>query len=141
MAVTSVIYLSGWGPALGMAYTFSALADMEQSGAEAWRAALGWSLVGCATGQLLVWYGWAPSLMTRSQAETIGVLTTGMQALPSYGERVSSLQDNINGLQQRLTGIEAAFGPLTGYVAVSVLLYLGGPGSQAARARSVNTGE
>jgi hypothetical protein len=48
----------------------------------------------------------------RSQAETIGVLTTGMQALPSYGERVSSLQDNINGLQQRLTGIEAAFGPL-----------------------------
>jgi hypothetical protein len=48
----------------------------------------------------------------RSQAETIGVLTTGMQALPSYGERVSALQDNINGLQQRLTGIEAAFGPL-----------------------------
>ncbi|HEX3898513.1 MAG TPA: hypothetical protein VHW74_05025 [Mycobacteriales bacterium] len=48
----------------------------------------------------------------RSQAETIGVLTTGMQALPSYGERVSSLQDNINGLQQRLAGIEAAFGPL-----------------------------
>ncbi|HVW81801.1 MAG TPA: hypothetical protein VHB69_12765 [Mycobacteriales bacterium] len=48
----------------------------------------------------------------RSQAETIGVLTTGMQALPSYGERVSALQDNINGLQQRLSGIEGAFGPL-----------------------------
>jgi hypothetical protein len=48
----------------------------------------------------------------RSQAETIGVLTTGMQALPSYGERVSALQDNINGLQQRLIGIEAAFGPI-----------------------------
>ena len=48
----------------------------------------------------------------RSQAETIGVLTTGMQALPSYGERVSALQDNINALQQRLGGIEGAFGPL-----------------------------
>src|SRR4051812_30905747 len=47
-AVTAVIYLSGWGPALGMAYTFSALADMEQSGAKAWRAALVWSVVGCA---------------------------------------------------------------------------------------------
>ena len=50
VAVTAVIYLSGWGPALGMAYTFSALADMEQSGAKAWRAALGWSVVGCAVG-------------------------------------------------------------------------------------------
>jgi hypothetical protein len=48
----------------------------------------------------------------RSQAETIAVLTTGMQALPSYGERVSALQDNINGVQQRLVGIEGAFGPL-----------------------------
>jgi hypothetical protein len=48
----------------------------------------------------------------RSQAETIGMLTTGMQALPSYGERVSALQDNINGLQQRLTGIEGSFGPI-----------------------------
>jgi diguanylate cyclase (GGDEF)-like protein len=74
VSVTSVIYLSGWGPALGMAYTFSALADMEQSGAKAWRAALGWSVVGCAVGQLLVWQGWAPTLMTRSQAETIGAL-------------------------------------------------------------------
>jgi hypothetical protein len=48
----------------------------------------------------------------RSQAETIGMLTTGMQALPSYGERMSGLQDNINGVQQRLSGIEGAFGPL-----------------------------
>lgn len=48
----------------------------------------------------------------RSQAETIGVLTTGMQALPSYGERVSGLQDNINGVQQRLTGIEGSVGSI-----------------------------
>jgi hypothetical protein len=48
----------------------------------------------------------------RSQAETIAVLTTGMQALPSYGERVSALQDNLNGLQQRLVSIEGAFGPI-----------------------------
>lgn len=48
----------------------------------------------------------------RSQAETIGVLTTGMQALPSYGERIAGLQDNINGVQQRLGGIENAFGPI-----------------------------
>ena len=74
VGVTSVIYLSGWGPVLGMAYAFSAFADMEQSGARTWRAALGWSLVGCAVGQTLVWRDWAPSLLDRSAAMTIGFL-------------------------------------------------------------------
>ena len=72
--VTVVTYLSGWGPALGMAYAFSAFADMEQSGARTWRAALGWSVVGCAVGQALVWIGWAPSLLGESSAMTIGFL-------------------------------------------------------------------
>jgi diguanylate cyclase (GGDEF)-like protein len=72
--VTWVLYLSGWGPALGMAYAFSAFADMEQSGARTWRAALGWSLAGCAVGQLLVWEGLAPSLLSLSSAMTIGFL-------------------------------------------------------------------
>ena len=30
-AVTSVVYMSGWGPALGMAFAFSALADLQQT--------------------------------------------------------------------------------------------------------------
>ena len=72
--VTSVIYLCGWGPVLGMAYAFSAFADMEQSGARTWRAALGWSVAGCAVGQALVWVGWAPSLLSLSPAMTIGFL-------------------------------------------------------------------
>jgi hypothetical protein len=42
----------------------------------------------------------------RSQAETIGVLSGGLQALPSYGERVSALQDNLQALHQQLAGIE-----------------------------------
>jgi diguanylate cyclase (GGDEF)-like protein/PAS domain S-box-containing protein len=72
--VTSVIYLSGWGPALGIAFAFSALSDLEQSGARAWRATLGWSLAGCAAGQALVLAGWAPSFLSTSQAQTIGFL-------------------------------------------------------------------
>lgn len=44
----------------------------------------------------------------RSQAETIGVLSTGLQALPSYGERVSGLQEHIDAVAQRLTGVETA---------------------------------
>jgi diguanylate cyclase (GGDEF)-like protein/PAS domain S-box-containing protein len=73
-AVTSVVYMSGWGPALGMAFAFSALADLQQSGAAAWRATLGWSLAGCMVGQALVLEGWMPSFLSQSQAQTIGLL-------------------------------------------------------------------
>ncbi len=73
-AVTSVIYLSGWGPALGMAFAFSAFADLQQSGAAAWRAALGWSLTGCVVGQTLIAVDVMPSFLSTRQAQTIGAL-------------------------------------------------------------------
>jgi hypothetical protein len=44
----------------------------------------------------------------RAQGETIGVLSAGVQSLPSYGERVSALQDNLQVLHRQLAGIEAA---------------------------------
>jgi diguanylate cyclase (GGDEF)-like protein len=72
--VTGVIYLSGWGPVLGMAYAFSAFAEMEQSGARTWRAALGWSIAGCAVGQALVALEWAPTMLDMAPAMTIGFL-------------------------------------------------------------------
>lgn len=74
LAVTAVIYVCGWGPALGMAYAFSALTDLQRAGAAAWRSILGWSLLGCAIGQVLVFVGWAPSYLTRSHAQAIGLL-------------------------------------------------------------------
>ena len=72
--VTSVIYLTGWGPALGIAFAFSALADLQQSGARAWRAVLGWSLAGCVVGQALALEGWMPSFLSKWQAQAIGFL-------------------------------------------------------------------
>ena len=66
--------MTGWGPALGMAFAFSAFADLQQVGASAWRAALGWSLAGAAVGQMFVFVEWAPSFLTGSQAQTIGGL-------------------------------------------------------------------
>ena len=72
--VTAVIYMSGWGPEMGMAYAFAAFADLEQSGAATWRAALGWSLAGCAVGQTLVLFGWAPTFMSISHAMAVGFL-------------------------------------------------------------------
>jgi hypothetical protein len=56
----------------------------------------------------------------RSQAETIGVLTTGMQALPTYGAQVSGLHDNINALQQRLGNLEGALSQRLGGIEQAV---------------------
>jgi diguanylate cyclase len=73
-AVTVVIYMSGWGPVLLIAYAFAVLEDMQQCGATVWRAAMGWSFVGIAIGQALVLVGWAPSFLDRTQAQGVGVL-------------------------------------------------------------------
>ena len=74
VTVMSVIYLTGWGPALGVCFVYAALVDLQQSGSESWRAVLGWSLVCCAAGQLLVFQGWMPSFLDSSMAQTLGLL-------------------------------------------------------------------
>jgi diguanylate cyclase (GGDEF)-like protein len=74
LAVTAVIYMTGWGPVLVMAYAFIALEETQLWGAELWRPVLAWSLLGIAAGQTLIWFGLAPSFLTRGQAETAGAL-------------------------------------------------------------------
>ena len=74
VTVLVVIYLTGWGPALGLCFVYAALVDLQQSGPASWRAVLGWSLVCCGVGQLLVFEGWMPSFLTRSQAMSLGFL-------------------------------------------------------------------
>jgi diguanylate cyclase (GGDEF)-like protein len=73
-AVTVVIYMSGWGPALVMAYSFVALEELQQWGASLWRPLLAWSLVNVAFAQWLLWMGLTPSFLSHAQAETVGAL-------------------------------------------------------------------
>jgi diguanylate cyclase (GGDEF)-like protein len=74
LAVTTVIYMTGWGPAVGMAYAFVALQELQTWGAALWRMVLAWSLLNIAVAQLMIWFGLLPSMLSRSQAETIGAL-------------------------------------------------------------------
>jgi diguanylate cyclase (GGDEF)-like protein len=74
LAVTMVIYMSGWGPALGMAYAFIALQEIQMWGARMWRPVMGWSLANIAVAQYLLWIGHVPSFFSRGQAETVGAL-------------------------------------------------------------------
>lgn len=74
LAVTTVIYMVGWGPALGMAYAFIALQELQTWGSGLWPSVMCWSLANIAVAQYLIWIGAVPSFFSRGQAETIGAL-------------------------------------------------------------------
>lgn len=73
-AVTLVIYLSGWGPVVTSAYAFVALENISRSGSRTWRITALWSLAGIAVGQLAIWMGWAPSLLSDARAQALGLM-------------------------------------------------------------------
>ncbi|MGB7052426.1 MAG: EAL domain-containing protein [Acidimicrobiales bacterium] len=60
-AVTSVIYLTGWGAVLVGAYAVLALDSISQDGSEVWPVVTFWSLVAICVGQLGMVQGWLPS--------------------------------------------------------------------------------
>ena len=72
--VTTVIYLSGWGPVLIGAYTFAALETVSHDGSRTWRISALWSLVGVAVGQFSIWERWAPSFLDGREAQALGLM-------------------------------------------------------------------
>ena len=81
LAVTAVIYMTGWGPALSMAYAFVALQELELWGSNLWQPVLWWTLLNIAVAQYLIWFGLLPSFLTRGQAEAVGILGALVVAL------------------------------------------------------------
>jgi diguanylate cyclase (GGDEF)-like protein/PAS domain S-box-containing protein len=73
-AVTTVIYLSGWGPVLTGAFAFVALENVSHDGSRTWRRTAIWSLLGIAVGQLAIWQGWAPSFLSVGKSEALGLM-------------------------------------------------------------------
>jgi diguanylate cyclase (GGDEF)-like protein len=109
--VTVVIYMTGWGPVLLIAYAFVILEDMQQCGAAVWRAALGWSVAGVGMGQTLVWLGWAPSFLDRSRAEGVGCLGVIALAMVTRMAGVTGMQKE---RAEALLGHQALHDVLTG---------------------------
>jgi diguanylate cyclase (GGDEF)-like protein/PAS domain S-box-containing protein len=108
VSVTGAVYLSGWGPALGMAFAFSAFFDLQQVGANAWRAVIGWSIAGYVVGQVLVFGGWAPSVLGRAASQTIGFLGAFMFVMTirmagAIGERKEQADALLAGQTARAT--------------------------------------
>ncbi|MGD0394496.1 MAG: EAL domain-containing protein [Acidimicrobiales bacterium] len=73
-SVTSVIYLSGWGPVLSGAFAFLALENVAHGGSRVWRITALWSLVGIVVGQTAITEGWAPSMLSIHQANALAVM-------------------------------------------------------------------
>src|SRR5271163_3502725 len=74
LAVTIVIYLSGWGPVLAGAFAFLALENIAHGGSRVWRITALWSLVGIAAGQVAIVAGWVPSELHTSQANALALM-------------------------------------------------------------------
>jgi diguanylate cyclase (GGDEF)-like protein len=110
-AVTVVIYMTGWGPALVMAYAFVALEEIERSGAAMWRPVMVLTVANIAVGQLLIWAGLAPSFLSRSQAETIGALGVCVVALVT---RMAGATGEKKERAERLLAHQALHDVLTG---------------------------
>ena len=73
-AVTTVIYLTGWGPVLSGAFAFLALENVAHGGSRVWRITALWSLVGIVCGQVGITEGWLPSELAIHEANALAVM-------------------------------------------------------------------
>ncbi len=73
-SVTMVIYLTGWGPVLVLAFAFLVLENIAVGGSQVWRTTASWSLVGIVVGQVAIWQHWAPSFLSTSRANALALM-------------------------------------------------------------------
>jgi diguanylate cyclase (GGDEF)-like protein/PAS domain S-box-containing protein len=73
-SVTVVIYLTGWGSALVLAFAFLVLENIAAGGSRVWRTTAWWSIVGIAAGQVAIWQHWAPSFLSTSRANALALM-------------------------------------------------------------------
>jgi diguanylate cyclase (GGDEF)-like protein/PAS domain S-box-containing protein len=73
-SVTVVIYLTGWGPVLVLAFAFLVLENIAAGGSRVWRTTASWSLSGIVVGQVAIWQHWAPSFLSTSRANALALM-------------------------------------------------------------------
>ena len=74
MAVTVVIYATGWGPVLSVGFVFCAAQAVATQGTPAVVPATMWSLLCLAAAELTVELGWSPSLVSPGRSHGIAAL-------------------------------------------------------------------
>jgi diguanylate cyclase (GGDEF)-like protein/PAS domain S-box-containing protein len=75
-SVTSVIYLTGWGPVIVGAYAILALDSISEDGSEVWLEVTLWSLLAIGVGQFGISQGWLPSKLPLHIANALALMST-----------------------------------------------------------------
>lgn len=75
LAVALPAYATGWGPALGVGFVFTASDQIRKDGVPAARLVLMWSAVAVGGAQLLVFAGLVPSALPAGQAMGLAALS------------------------------------------------------------------
>ena len=76
-----VIYASGWGSLLVIAYALAIADAMRIHGSRAWKPGLAWSMVAIFLGEISIEAGIAPSIMTPSVSHAVAGTTAILLAL------------------------------------------------------------
>jgi diguanylate cyclase (GGDEF)-like protein len=90
-----VIYASGWGSLLVIAYALAIADAMRSHGSRAWKPGLAWSLAVIFLGEVAVEAGIAPSIMAPSVSHAVAGTTTILLALivRTLGQAAKNAED------------------------------------------------
>jgi diguanylate cyclase (GGDEF)-like protein/PAS domain S-box-containing protein len=75
LAATTVIYATGWGPALVIGYVFVIAEELAVASSAAWRSAIGWAVASVVLAQGAVAAGVAPSSIPAPQVHALALLS------------------------------------------------------------------
>ena len=71
----AVLYATGWGPVVVIAFCVGVADVMKSEGSSAWRPGLIWCVAALLVGETLVGLGWAPSFVTASASHAIAIVS------------------------------------------------------------------
>ena len=74
LAITAVMYVTGWGPMLAVGYAYAAGAAVNAAGAKGCKAAALWAMLCLAGGEWAIQSGLAPSFVKTPEVHGLAVL-------------------------------------------------------------------
>jgi diguanylate cyclase (GGDEF)-like protein/PAS domain S-box-containing protein len=100
LVVTVVMYLTGWGPVLGIGYIVIVRDLTMQMGSRYWRPLAVWSALGFVGGALVIAAGLAPTMLSRPSVYGLAALTGAATVfaivlLGISGEHAESVQQSL----------------------------------------------